>query len=238
MLRPGSMGWPCWPARTRSTPTCPWCSIEAVADAVDRHGRLAVGGCRLSDRLARGGRFGGRGPAAVGWSAAGSRICACCGGRSSGPTASTTSSGPRPAMRKVFETIEQVADSDVDVLVHGETGTGKELIARSIHRRSRRAPRAPSCRSIAGPFPKACWKANSSATRRGRSPGPTAGGSACWSSPITARFFSTSWANCRWSCRPSCCGRCKSGRFAAWAGTTRSASTSASSPPRPACSTK
>ena len=51
--------------------------------------------------------------------------------------------GACPAMRKVFETIEQVADSDVDVLVVGETGTGKELIARSIHRRSRRP---------AGPF--------------------------------------------------------------------------------------
>src|SRR5262249_6910958 len=44
-----------------------------------------------------------------------------------------------PAMRKVFETIEQVAEADVDVLVVGETGTGKELVARSIHRRSRRA---------------------------------------------------------------------------------------------------
>ena len=51
--------------------------------------------------------------------------------------------GGCPAMRKVFDTIEQVAHSDVDVLVVGETGTGKELVARSIHRRSRRA---------AGPF--------------------------------------------------------------------------------------
>ncbi|HEY2841511.1 MAG TPA: sigma-54 dependent transcriptional regulator, partial [Pirellulales bacterium] len=47
--------------------------------------------------------------------------------------------GACPAMRKVFETINQVAASGVDVLVVGETGTGKELVARSIHRRSRRA---------------------------------------------------------------------------------------------------
>jgi DNA-binding NtrC family response regulator len=47
--------------------------------------------------------------------------------------------GGSSAMRKVFETIEQVAQSDVDVLVVGETGTGKELVARSIHSRSRRA---------------------------------------------------------------------------------------------------
>lgn len=51
--------------------------------------------------------------------------------------------GACPPMRKVFEVIEQVAISDVDVLVVGETGTGKELVARSIHRRSKRA---------AGPF--------------------------------------------------------------------------------------
>ena len=41
-------------------------------------------------------------------------------------------------MQKVFATIEQVADSNVDVLVIGETGTGKELIARAIHRLSGR----------------------------------------------------------------------------------------------------
>ncbi len=53
--------------------------------------------------------------------------------------------GTSPAMRKVFATIEQVAGSNVDVLVMGETGTGKELIARAIHRRSPRvdAPFVP-----------------------------------------------------------------------------------------------
>jgi two-component system, NtrC family, response regulator GlrR len=43
------------------------------------------------------------------------------------------------AMRKVFAVLERVAASDVTVLVEGETGTGKELIAESIHSESARA---------------------------------------------------------------------------------------------------
>ena len=47
--------------------------------------------------------------------------------------------GASPAMRQVYSIIERVAGSSVDVLVTGETGTGKELVARSIHVRSRRS---------------------------------------------------------------------------------------------------
>src|SRR5258708_5829603 len=50
--------------------------------------------------------------------------------------------GSSEALRKVLLQVDKVAASDSTVLVLGETGTGKELIARAIHKRSRRAERA------------------------------------------------------------------------------------------------
>jgi transcriptional regulator with GAF, ATPase, and Fis domain len=47
--------------------------------------------------------------------------------------------GSSPGMQKVFKIIDQVAKTDVPVLIEGETGTGKELVARAIHKRSLRA---------------------------------------------------------------------------------------------------
>ena len=41
-------------------------------------------------------------------------------------------------MREVRETIEQVADTDITVMIRGESGTGKELVARTLHRLSSR----------------------------------------------------------------------------------------------------
>lgn len=51
--------------------------------------------------------------------------------------------GRSPAMQQVYKTIGRVASQDVTVLLTGETGTGKELVARAIHQYSRRS---------AGPF--------------------------------------------------------------------------------------
>jgi formate hydrogenlyase transcriptional activator len=50
--------------------------------------------------------------------------------------------GSSEALRKVLRQVAKVAPSDSTVLILGETGTGKELIARAIHKRSKRADRA------------------------------------------------------------------------------------------------
>ncbi|MFL5831990.1 MAG: sigma 54-interacting transcriptional regulator [Solirubrobacteraceae bacterium] len=50
--------------------------------------------------------------------------------------------GTSPALTAVLSRVSKVAGSDSTVLITGETGTGKELVARAIHRLSRRGPRA------------------------------------------------------------------------------------------------
>jgi len=61
--------------------------------------------------------------------------------------------GSSPQMQRVRAVIERVADSDAPVLVLGETGTGKELVARALHQRSRRRDQpflAVNCSALPG----------------------------------------------------------------------------------------
>ena len=50
--------------------------------------------------------------------------------------------GVSPGMQKVFNTIKKVAQTDANVLILGENGTGKELVARALHRNSERRDEA------------------------------------------------------------------------------------------------
>jgi two-component system response regulator HydG len=51
--------------------------------------------------------------------------------------------GTSPSMKRVYDLLERVVGSEASVLINGETGTGKELVARALHRGGRRS---------AGPF--------------------------------------------------------------------------------------
>jgi two-component system response regulator AtoC len=66
--------------------------------------------------------------------------------------------GDAPAMRRLLETISRVAPKDITLLISGETGTGKELIASLVHAQSHRASRPLvrfNCAAIPGSLAEA-----------------------------------------------------------------------------------
>src|ERR1019366_7292237 len=81
-------------------------------------------------------------------------------------------------MRRVMAQVERVAASETRICILGETGTGKELVARTLHERSPRAahgppppPPAPSTPPTCPPAPPELIKPKLSAQKKGSSPG-------------------------------------------------------------------
>ena len=93
-----------------------------------------------------------------------------CGRPWTASRASAQIIGRSPRDAGVVERIRTVATTDARVLIQGETGTGKERVARAIHDISRRAKRARSCRSPAPRCPSRCSRPSSSGTSAARSP--------------------------------------------------------------------
>ncbi len=78
--------------------------------------------------------------------------------------------GNSPLLREVFKSVEMVAHTDATVLVEGETGTGKELIARAIHNRSDRKKK-PMVKVNCATLPKELIESERFGLEKGSFPG-------------------------------------------------------------------
>ncbi len=121
-----------------------------------------------------------------------------------------------PRMHGIFELINNVADTNTTILIEGETGTGKEQVARAIQG-AHIIPMASWSRLIAPPCRKPCWKANCSGTKKEPSRAPSASDAAALSLPTAAPFFLMRSVTCRLPCKRSCCASCRNDLSNAWA---------------------
>jgi CheY-like chemotaxis protein len=138
--------------------------------------------------------------------------------------------GQTPKILALKETIVQVAQLDCNVLILGETGTGKELVARIIHELSPRGHQALHGRQLRrlhrGAHDQRALRLRARAfTAR---PSPRPGSSR---PPAAAPCSSTRSASCPRACRSSSCASCRRRPSCAWAAPPKSRPTSASWPP-------
>jgi len=111
-----------------------------------------------------------------------------------GPVGDDELIGASAGMRTVQKAVGMLSDADTTVLITGETGTGKEVVARALHMHGRRAGKrfvAVNCAAI----PAELLESELFGHVRGAFTGAIADRAATW----------------RRRCRRSCCGCCRSG---------------------------
>lgn len=126
--------------------------------------------------------------------------------------------GRSEAMNNVLKQVEMVAQSDSTVLILGETGTGKELIARAIHNLSGRNGRRMVKMNCAA-MPAGLLESDLFGHERGAFTGASAQRIGRFELADKSSCSSMKWAICRWNCSPNCCASSRSRSSNVWGAT-------------------
>ncbi len=135
-----------------------------------------------------------------------------------------------PVMLRLLEQARMVAQSDVSVLINGQSGTGKEILARAIHNaspRSKNAFIAINC----GALPEQLLESELFGHARGAFTGAVSSREGLFRAAEGARCSLMKLAICPRRCRSNCCACCRSGKCVRLAATAISISTCVLFPP-------
>ena len=125
--------------------------------------------------------------------------------------------GNSPALRQVLKQIETAAPTDSTVLIQGETGTGKELVARAIHHWSSRK-HGTFVKLNCSAIPAGLIESELLGHEKGAFTGAIGQRIGRLSSPTAAPYFWMRSAICPRNFSPSCSECCRMGNSSAWAG--------------------
>jgi formate hydrogenlyase transcriptional activator len=134
--------------------------------------------------------------------------------------------GQSPVLKRVLQTIETVAPTDSTVLLLGETGTGKELLARALHNLSRRRDRT-FVRLNGAALPANLIESELFGYEKGAFTGASTNKVGRLELANRGTLSSTRWETCRSKFSPSCSARCRSASSSGSAARARCAWTSA-----------
>lgn len=112
--------------------------------------------------------------------------------------------GQAPAMQDVFRAIGRLSQSNVTVMITGESGSGKELVARALHKHSPRA-NGPFVAINTAAIPRICSRANSLAMSGARLLARRRCAAGALSRLMEGRCFWMKLVTCHLSCRLACC---------------------------------